>query len=292
MRRLAFAAPLVAALACLPLLHCAHTAQPTAADLDAAFLPETAPPDEAGAFGADTPLPDDNTDCTEDNKQIYVLATDYGLYRFYPDQLKFVRVGQVTCPTSAGTFSMAIDRRGTAWVEYTDGHVFAVDTTNGKCRPTAFVAGQSGFETFGMGYAIDDDGAHETLYIAGAGLGALDTKTFQIDFRGSLTYGRTELTGRDKELFAFSVESGVIAGLDKATGSTLVTYRTTAVAERAAFAFAQWGGDFWVFTGDKHSIVTQYSPDTDTSKVAVDDTGMLIVGAGSSTCAPSTKVPH
>lgn len=296
MKRLALLlVPSLAALTALPLLHCAaRSPAPSNEDLTPVLVPEAGPPpEEAGSgFGDGTPLPDDTTECAEANKQIYVLATDLGLYRFYPDTLVFERVGQVACPTSAGTFSMAIDRRGTAWVEYTDGRVFAVDTTNGHCRTTPFVPGQTGFETFGMGYAIDDDGAGETLYIAGAGLGALDTKTFQITFKGSLTYGRTELTGRDKELFAFSVESGVIAGLDKKTGSTLVAYRTTAVNERAAFAFAQWGGDFWVFTGDKHSIVTQYSPSDDTSKVVVQDTGMLIVGAGSSTCAPSSKVPH
>jgi hypothetical protein len=188
---------------------------------------------------------------------------------------------------------MAIDRRGTAWVEYTDGRLFAVDTSNASCRATAFRPGQAGFETFGMGYAMNDDPTTgETLYVAGVGLAALNTKTFDLDFRGSLTYGRTELTGLDNKLFAFSVESGVIAGLNKTNGATEVTYRTTAVADRAAFAFAQWGGDFWVFTGNDHSIVTQYSPTENKSTVVVKDTGMLIVGAGSSTCAPTVKQPR
>jgi hypothetical protein len=173
-----------------------------------------------------------------------------------------------------------------------DGRLFAVDTTNGHCRTIGFRPGQAGFETFGMGYAKNDDDTGETLYIAGAGLGSLDTKTFDITFLGSLTYGRTELTSLDKQLFAYSVESGVIAGLDKTNGSTKIAYRTSAVAERLAFAFAQWGGDFWVFTGDQHSIVTQYSPADDTSNVVVQNTGMLIVGAGSSTCAPTSKTPH
>ena len=84
----------------------------------------------------------------------------------------------------------------------------------------------------------------------------------------------------------------MIAGLDKNNGATQVTYRTSALDERAAFAFAQWGGDFWVFTGDTHSIVTQYSPTENKSTVVVQNTGMLIVGAGSSTCAPTTKGPR
>jgi hypothetical protein len=284
---------LLGAVGVVPLLHCANAGgAPSADELDAP--PDAALPgdDEAGGFNNVTPLPSNDKECAETTKQIFVLATDKALYRFHPDKLLFVRVGQVACPTDAGTFSMAIDRRGTAWVEYTDGALFAVDTTNASCRPTPFRPGQAGFETFGMGYALNDDATGETLYVAGVGLASLDTKTFDLTFLGSLTYGRTELTSRDKQLFAFSVGSGVIAGLNKTTGATEVTYRTTAVADRAAFAFAQWGGDFYVFTGDDHSTVTQYSPTENKSTIVVPNTGMLIVGAGSSTCAPTVKQPR
>ena len=286
---------LVGALGVFPLLHCAAANGTSNIDVDAGEpAPDAAPTAEGGGFNNNlNALPPDDVECAETTKQIYVLATDKALYRFYPDKLQFVRVGMVACPTVAGTFSMAIDRHGTAWVEYTDGRLFAVDTTNATCKPTGFRSGQAGFETFGMGYSLNGDTANgETLYVSGVGLASLDTKTFDLKFLGSLTYGRTELTGLDKQLFAFSVQSGVIAGLDKANGSTEVVYRTSAVNERAAFAFAQWGGDFWVFTGDEHSIVTQYSPTEDKSAVVVENTGMLIVGAGSSTCAPTTKAPR
>ena len=233
-----------------------------------------------------------DVECSQDTKQIYVIATDKSLYRFYPDVTKFVRIGTIGCPTTAGTFSMAIDRRGTAWVEFTDGRLYAVNTQNATCKPTAFVAGQTGFTNFGMGYAKNGDSMNgETLYVAGDALASLDTKSFELKFLGSLTFGRTELTGLDTSLYAFSVGSGVVAGLNKATGATEVTYRTSATDATAAFAFAQWGGDFWLFTGQNTSTVTRYSPITDVSTVAVADTGMLIVGAGSSTCAP-TKSPR
>jgi hypothetical protein len=239
--------------------------------------------DEAGA------LPQGTADCVEATKQIFVLGSDKSLYRFYPDMLKFTRIGTVACPTGADTFSMAIDRGGIAWVEYTDGRVYAVDTNNASCTPTPFVPHQTGFNDFGMGYARNGDTpTGETLYVAGAGLASLDTKTFQLTFLGSLTFDRTELTSLDTQLYAFSVGSGVIAALDKATAATTKVYRTSAVDEQAAFAFAQWGGFFWIFTGDDHSIVTKYDPATDISVVAVQNTGMLIVGAGSSTCAPTT----
>lgn len=256
--------------------------------------PEAGAGAESGSFAeaSAVTLPEDALECTQETKQIYVVATDKTLYRFYPDTLVFTRIGVLGCPTTAGTFSMAIDRRGTAWVEYTDGRLYAVNTTNATCTPTAFVPGQTGFTTFGMGYAKNGDTANgETLYVAGSGLAALDTKTFQLAFLGSLTFGRTELTGLDTSLYAFSVGSGVVAGLNKTTGSTETTYRTSATDADNAFAFAQWGGDFWLFTGSDHTTVTRYSPITDVSTVVVPDTGMLIVGAGSSTCAP-TKTPR
>lgn len=238
---------------------------------------------EAGAPPAADPV-----ECARETQQIYVLGSDKVLYRFYPAELKFVRVGTLACPTAAGTFSMAVDRRGTAWVEYTDGRLYEVSTYDASCKPTAFKARQSGFENFGMGFSMngDEPGAGETLYAAGDALAALDTKTFELKFIGSLTFDRTELTGRGSQLFAFSVESGVVARLNKATAVAETTYRTTAIEGRAAFAFAQWGGMFWLFTGRGSSTVTTYAPDTDTSTVVVPNTGMLIVGAGSSTCAP------
>lgn len=253
--------------------------------------PDAGPPSSGGETFADAGAPmDPDVECAEETAQIYVVGTDKGFYRFYPADLEFKRIGTLGCPTTAGTFSMAIDRRGTAWVEYTDGRVYAVDTHDATCKPTSFQAGQPGFENFGMGFALngDDPKGGEKLYVAGDGLATLDTKTFQLKFLGSLTYGRTELTSIGSQLFAFSVESGVVARLNKESGATELTYRTTAIDSQAGFAFAHWGGIFWIFTGRGTSKVTTYSPASDESKVVIENTGMLIVGAGSSTCAPIT----
>ena len=274
-------------------LHCARGADPSSHfDTEATDPSPDAGPETGGAFSEAGAQPPEKVECADATKLIYVLGTDKTLYRFYPDTLKFVRIGTIGCPTLADTFSMAIDRRGTAWVEFMDGNLFAVDTTNATCKPTPFRPGQTGFTTFGMGYARNGDAANgETLYVAGSGLAALDTKTFELAFLGSLSFRRTELTGLDTELYAFSVGSGVIAGLDKASAATKSVYRTSATDVTVAFAFAQWGGDFWLFTGSTRSTVTRYAPVGDTSTVVVADTGMLIVGAGSSTCAP-TKPPR
>lgn len=281
---------LAAAAAFVPFLHCARADDSSRFEVDAATAAEPEAGASTGDFGEASTTPPDTVDCAEETKQIYVLGTDKALYRFYPDTLKFVRIGTVACASTSGTFSMAIDRRGVAYVEYTDGRLFAVDTYNATCKPTAFRPGQTGFTTFGMGYVKNGDSSNgETLYLAGAGLASLDTKTFDLTFHGSLSFGRTELTGLDTQLFAFSVGSGVIAALNKATGATEKVYRTSATDPTRAFAFAQWGGDFWLFTGEVRSSVTRYSPADDTSTVVVEDTGMLIVGAGSSTCAPTKK---
>lgn len=263
-----------------------------AADLDGAAPVTEQPPEgtfsEAGAEAAGFPYSDE---CTEETKQIYVLGADKGLYRFYPETLKFVLVGIVGCPTTAGTFSMAVDRRGTAWVEYQDGRLFIVDTRNAQCLPTAFPPGRKGFETFGMGYALDaPDAGQETLYVAGDTLAALDTSSFAFDVRGSLSFSRNELTSIGADLYGFSPYSGAITGYDKSTGTPTVTYRTTALGDRVAFAFTQWAGEFYIFTGESTSTVTRYSPSTDTSTVVVENAGILIVGAGTSTCAPTGPV--
>ena len=274
------------------LFACADQGTPSGFIENSAAPDATPPPN--GTFseaGAGDPDPTILQDCAEETQQIYVLATDKSLYRFYPAKLEFVRVGTLGCATAAGTFSMAIARNGVAWVEFTDGSVWSVDTTNASCKPTTFATGQKGFETFGMGFAKNEgEEKGETLYVAGDGLAALDTKSFQLSFKGSLTYGRTELTSIDTELYAYSIESGVIAALNKTNGSTKATYRTSAIDPWGGFAFAHWGGDFWVFTGQTTSRVTRYRTITDESTVVVPDTGMLIVGAGSSTCAP-TKPP-
>lgn len=248
------------------------------------------PPEHVFAeAGTDPPRP--REECAEETQQIYVVATDKSLYRFYPLQLTFVRVGTLACPTAAGTFSMAIDRYGTAWVEYQDGRLYEVDTFDASCKPTAFPPGQTGFENFGMGYARNgpDEESGETLYVSGAGLAALDTRTFELKFKGSLTFGRTELTSIGTDLYAYSIESGVIARLNKETAAPETVFRTSAIDPWGGFAFAHWGGEFWVFTGQTTSRVTNYAPETDVSTVVVENTGMLIVGAGSSTCAPTTR---
>jgi hypothetical protein len=54
----------------------------------------------------------------------------------------------------------------------------------------------------------------------------------------------------------------------------------------SSFAFAFWGGAFYIFTGDSgNSTVTKYDPSDGSVSFQGTSPG-LIVGAGVSTCAP------
>ncbi len=251
------------------------------------------PVDDAGHVDP-APFEDASTvepsgDCSEENKQIFVVSQfNKALYRFAPESLTFTKIGDIVCPTGADTESMAIDRKGNAWVEYQDGRMFLVSTTDASCKEIPFRNDLSGFRRFGMGFAKDLEHDSETLYVHGEALGKIDTTTYELSLVGSSGLGMAELTGTGTGLlYAFVVRTGKVVHLDKATGAVQEQYRTSAVDPQAAWAFAHWGGDFWLFTGTKSSSVTRYSPKTDTSTVVLPDTGMVIVGAGSSTCAPT-----
>src|SRR3954463_9307204 len=103
--------------------------------------PDAGPPPEGnlGEAGVDAGPDPIQGECTDENKQVYVVSTGgtgKTLYRFDPPALTFTKIGDIHCPTSADTFSMAVDRKGIAWVEYTDGQIFHVSTVDASCKET------------------------------------------------------------------------------------------------------------------------------------------------------------
>ncbi len=295
----------VGALTSVAAIHCSSDRDafgPTAdAGADAPPPPPVAPFTDASTTEASVPEPD--VDCADTNKQIYVLsANDKSIHRFDPIALTFTHLGRPVCPTRTGMFSMAVDRRGIAWVEYMDGRVFKVDTTDMSCTDSGFRPDPYGFGLFGMGFAKNDGdtgsgvSAGETLWIVGATLARLDTTTLDLSIVGKGGLGRAELSGTGVgALYAFTGSGGQIAQLDKVTGDIQKFFRT-GVQNLGGWAFAAWGGDFYLFTQpdadpSTTSTVTKYSPATDTSTVLMEDVGLTIVGAGVSTCAP-TEPPH
>ncbi|MEO8876221.1 MAG: hypothetical protein ABI461_11585, partial [Polyangiaceae bacterium] len=174
---------------------------------------------------------------------IYLISQTRELYSFNPVTNAFHDIGLVDCPTTDGeVFSMAVDRAGTAYVLFYDGNtpatgsLWRVSTANAACKAIPeYVAGQHGFNAYGMGFATNAGGPSETLYLEGAeyfgssgGLATLDTTTFELDALGSNNpeIQGGELTGTgDGRLFSFFFygdESVMFLGqLDKTNGRLL-----------------------------------------------------------------------
>ncbi len=262
-------------------------------------------PQDAG--GTPTPLPE----CAEANKDVFVIAEDRTFYSFHPPTTEFKAKGILNCPTGgAMPTSMAVDRDGIAWVRHSDGTVWKVSTTDLSCEPTKFQPQAEAFTKFGMGFATESKGGSaETLYLSdsnGAGLAKLDTKTLALSFigpyTGDLAGTTSELTGTgDGKLYGFFVTSPAQIGeISKATGDILNPKPLTGVYAGTAWAFSFYGGDFFIYTNadgssglprdNGGSDVTKYSPSDGSITVVKSKIGFKIVGAGVSTCAPTTSV--
>lgn len=244
--------------------------------------------------------------CAQETQFIYTLAADTTLSRFDPPTLTFTTIGLLDCPSvSASPFSMAVDRNAQAWVVFTDGTLARVDTKTAKCTPTSFVPGQAGFTTFGMGFSSNSPGsAEETLFVSESsfggstlGLAKIDVQTLKLTLIGQYDKlsARAEMTGTgDARLFgAFEGSPYIVAEIHKTDAKVLSQAKQSAVSYppgSSNFAFAFWGGDFWLFAGPgSKTDVFQYKPATgETLNVTM--TSAIIVGAGVSTCAP-TKPP-
>jgi hypothetical protein len=240
--------------------------------------------------------------CIMGTQFVYTLAEDNTLYSFYPPTLTFTPIGMLNCQDGAGPFSMAVDRNGTAWVVYSDGTLWNVDTSNANCTPTSYIPGQHGFTTFGMGFSTNAPGSdQETLFVSDSttlngttmGLAKIDTAQLTLTPIGMYDKlnARAEMTGTgDARLFgAFEGTPYIVAQIEKTDAKILSEAPQNPIMyapDTSNFAFAFWGGDFWLFVGPGTSTdVFHYQPSTGmTTKVMT--VQFEIVGAGVSTCAP------
>jgi hypothetical protein len=278
-----------------------------------------ASPDRDADVGADvlppvavTPHPP-MLDCPDAAATLIYLITEQGLLiRFDPPAATFTTIGRIACPAlafeaSADTpNSMAVDHLGTAYVGFRSGELFRVSTATAACQATPFVPGQQNFsQVFGMGYATNADGG-ETLYVgeeqqaAPSRLASIDTTTFALDIIGAFrptVSSIPELTGTGAgDLFAFyalGTASSAIGQIDRESAAVVAQSTLTGLSQGSAWAFAFWGGDFYLFTAPgapdgaaaTGSEVHRYRP-SDNSLVEITRYPDLIVGAGVSTCAP------
>jgi len=193
-----------------------------------------------------------------------------------------------------------------------NGAIFTLDlkTPNAACTPSGITL-PSGFNQVGMGFSTDvAGGTTETLYldgISGAGLAKVDMSTMAVTLIGNFSNDPTlesqsaELTGTGNALlYGYFVDSDsndvYVAGIDKTDSKILSSYKLPGVMAPSDWAFSFWGGDFYLYASDgvNDSNVIQYDPTTKTvNQSFIADVGMwpqtmgmMIIGAGSTTCAP------
>jgi hypothetical protein len=271
---------------------------------------ETGPPgDDAG----DASLVGDGattSNCAPEAKLVYVVTEERELYSFDPPSNRFNLIANVDCANGSYANSMAVDRSGNAWINYGDGSVWKVSTKAPGCIATGFVPNQQGVGLFGMGFSAKAPGSNdEQLFIcdlSGGGLGFIDLSTMTLQrfgpFTGSMAGRNAELTGTgDARLFGFfagsplgDAGSASVAQLDPNAVAATQQWMLPAIDTGSDWAFSFWGGDFYLYTADKYdqtnpyTTVTRYRPSDGSLTVLDTSLGFRIVGAGSSTCAPTT----
>ncbi len=267
----------------------------------------------------------DGSNCSDAAKLIYVIDQDGTFSSFKPDQMTiansvFTDLGKLNCSGASGfyePFSMSVDRNAVAWVEFVDGSpppltpgpnkLFNVSTANAACTPTTFAGNQQGFDEFGMGFVSNTAmSTDETLFIGGgdmvggtSNLGTLDVTSFMITKGNPLT-GDPELTGTGlADLWGFFPVTGNntmarVSQIDKTSAmETSQIQLPTLTGQADDWAFGFYGGDFYVFlaSGGKATIVYHVTQNGGTQPVDMLDTkSRHIVGAGVSTCAPTTPI--
>jgi hypothetical protein len=254
----------------------------------------------------------DRSDCPDaEATLVYTITQTMELQSFNPATGQFRLIGRIACPagvdprtgTDATPFSMAVDRRGLAYVLFTDEHLYRVSTLTAACLATSYVPRQENFRLFGMGFATNSIGPTETLYVAGddrqdnpgaSGLARITPDTFALQRVGNFAprIDQSELTGTgDGRLYAFYKKTEIlgtsfIGEIDPETAGVVGERRFDRIDQGTGWAFAYWGGDFYMFHAPADATrVTRWRPGDD-SVTEVASTSLKIVGAGVSTCAP------
>lgn len=266
-------------------------------------------PDHRGGSGDDDTGPDannnnggdgNNDNCSAASMLVYTVDSNRTFSTFDPMTKTFHDVGQLSCTNGAMPFSMGIDRTPSAWVEYDNGKLFHVDVTTLACTPTSW-SNPDGLQEMGMGFSTDQmGGSTDKLFVAGGAgptdptstLATIDTSTMQATMVGTVQ-GWPELTGNgNAELWGWFPDANHprVEKINKQTGAADMTFPLDQLAgQPSAWAFAFWGGDYWVFLAkdfDFNSTVYQISGMDGSIKSTTPAPGRNIVGAGVSTCAP------
>jgi hypothetical protein len=251
--------------------------------------------------------------CEDDNtKLIYVVSTSNDFLSFDPRKLPsnpFHLIGKLHCGhNQMSPFSMSVDRNGTAWVVYGDGEMFKVNITTAKCEATNYAPGSSGSTTFGMGFSTDKPGSDtEKLFIAANegtnDLSSIDTahdlKPHHVGTLTATEDQNPELTGTSEaRLFGFYpsfVSPSFVQEINRSTAAPIGKkwfLGSDPLGAVSAYAFAQWGGVFYIFATvsddfeGENSTVRTIDRTTGKYRTIMSHLNWRISGAGVSTCAP------
>ncbi len=251
--------------------------------------------------------------CSTAATLVYVFSVDNEIYSFDPPSKTFTMVAAPDCQTNGGQpNSMAIDRDLVAWLNYIDdgspngGSIYAFDLkTKSGCQSAVTLPNNYG--QVGMGFSTNAvGGTAETLYvdgIGGGGLATIDMMTKTLVPVGSfandasLTGQSAELTGTGAAtLFGYFTTTPYVrvAQINKSNADIISDFELQGVMPPDDWAFSFWGGDFYLYAAPGtnntgNSSVIHYSPGTKTvDPTYVADVGFQIIGAGVSTCAPTT----
>ncbi len=239
------------------------------------------------------------------NELIYLVDTDHNFLSFDPEKIggdPFRLIGKLECETAGQPFSMGVASDGIAWVLYNTGRVYRVSILDAHCTKAGDP--EEGPETFGMGFVATGPTA-EKLYLAASDssdlLGYLDTSGKEPTWApiAKIAMGQEhhpELTGTgDGKLYGYFPEptvGGFVTELDPTTGAAVGKRLPLGVklTEMEAYAFAHWGGVFYVFTTAEHTNrVHAIHRATGKVELVGPRTPFEVVGAGVSTCAPELE---
>jgi len=271
--------------------------------------------------------------CTADGVDlVYVVDEQNDFLSFDPRKLPgdpFTLIGTLNCPAQGQSiqqpapldptpmpFSMSVDRDGTAWVLYTSGELFEVSITTAACTAANNTVGAGGMDLFGMGFVTDTaGGTTEKLYMAGGNDDPSQTPRqlgYDDTHGGNLTPSNVgtvaassdyspELTGTNEgKLYGFFpnlATPAYVQEIDKTNGGATGTtwpLGTTGLGDTVNdWAFAQWGGTFYIFVttadingNNRNSTVRAINRTTGNYSVILQNLTYFIDGAGVSTCAP------
>ena len=201
------------------------------------------------------------------NDRIVVVSDDAELWAYDPVGDAFERLGSAGCFGQSDSFSMGVDARGRAWIQYVGSEdLFTVDVNDPSagCADPGYDPGANpDFGLVGMSFARDEaSAACDELYLwtyDGSGLfeegpdlgrlGALDPITLETRTIATVDFDGGELAGTsDGRLYALAGDPARLFELDTDSGAILAEHSLGSFTLSTAFAFAFFGGSAWLFT--------------------------------------------